>query len=878
MHNLNSFIDATSMLQELGIKVNQIPDITTCPACEAMEFYAGRDPAGGGWFSCNHCHWAGDSLELAAYVRGKPLETILNELMDKDTKNTITRERIGEYLSYQQRRKSAGDYWLEASDRDKIRDTRSDSAKQLLRAYRLPDLLSRSTWDTGMGKYVGLASKELYTTFLEPESAHNTLPGRSGKQTLVSPMFDAPGRIAAVASFDIGQGRKRFRCTPIPYGTADSLLFMNNVYMHDEVIYAMSELSFALALQIWAHESLVNGLPLLGYTAETDTAWLNVRPQKLIFWDREINDELFVAARKMHDRAYIADKPKAEGSYDPFHCLQGFAAQHFLGCMRESAKPWLQVLKDYLLTNGAGSSHGLISRLGLTPGLREELLSYCQTPEERQQLSKMIDIGVIEMRFSTGVKGQHLIQRSGGWYLQSGGASDAAIMTNAIPVIETFTNFDLHTIYTGHIRAGDKNIPFEIDSSEFSADWVEKYCRRSGNIHVSINSRIRRDLEHLATTFHQPVNRDGLDTIGWDGNNFLFPRFTIRADGQAVEQKRPIAGQHPMQQLNLVTTLTIAQARGWVEDTPAHALYWALVASLLTNVIAPAINKETRGIGLVSRVSDNREDILQGIVEDMALETYRVKAGQERETIKAIVATEHNHNIPLHVEFYGSPLALQWMQDVNNRNAVTVLKPGVVRAALLRGGWTIIDYKDRLDEALSIPHGYAIMPSLLIMLMKNGGKLPSTKGHTTFGVFALIRNWLKSRFGIERAPVLDKAEALVNTGTPDGIAGAGSRFIGTLLYLLEEGSITIKESDDLVELPGDKAAVVNTKDHIYLNFHAIKKAFDKAKIYMPEVSELSQSFFESGLLQEEKYGLHSINGWYLDVEKWGDEVRRWSEL
>ena len=108
--SLNSFVDTETILQELGIKVNQVPGITTCPTCGALEFYIGTDPSGGGWFTCHHCHWVGDGPELIAQVRGIPLETVLNNLMNEDTKSTITRERVVEYLSYQQRRKSATDY------------------------------------------------------------------------------------------------------------------------------------------------------------------------------------------------------------------------------------------------------------------------------------------------------------------------------------------------------------------------------------------------------------------------------------------------------------------------------------------------------------------------------------------------------------------------------------------------------------------------------------------------------------------------------------------------------------------------------------------------------------------------------------------------
>ena len=876
--SLNSFVDTETILQELGIKVNQVPGITTCPTCGALEFYIGTDPSGGGWFTCHHCHWVGDGPELIAQVRGIPLETVLNNLMNEDTKSTITRERVVEYLSYQQRRKSATDYWLEASDRERIFDTKSRAARRLLQSYHLPELLERQTWSNGIGKYVGLASKELYNTFLEPDGSRNSLPGRSRKQMLVSPMFDAPGRIAAVASFDVGQGRKRFNYTPIPYGTNDALLFMNSVYMHDDVIFAMPELSFALSLQIWAHQSLVNGLPLLGYTPETDTAWSNIRPNMLILWDRTINDELFIAARKIASRAYIASKPHLDGDHDPFHCLESFPAQHFLGCMRESALPWLQALSDHLLIQDPGAARSLVARLDLKPSMREDILKYCQSDAERQKLAKLIDIGVIDMRITMAARGQHMIQRADGWFLQHDGTPGEATMSTAIPVIETFTNFDLHTVYTGHVRAGDKTVPFEVDKTEFGYQWFEDFCLRKCKVHVEVDPKIRRHLEHYATAFHKPVNREGLDTIGWNEGSFLFPRFTIRADGTTTEQHRPIAGPHPTQRLHLTTTLTLAHARGWVEDTPAHALYWALVAGVMTNILAPAIGKETRGIGLVDRVNDNRTEILAGVVDDMALETYRVKAGQERETIKTIVATEHSHNLPLFVEFYGSPLTLQWIQDINSRNAITILKPGVINAALLRGGWTIIDYKDRLDEALSIPHGYAIMPALLIAFLKNGGKLPLAKGHETQGVFALIRDWLHNRFRIERAPVLDKAAALINTGTQDGIAGAGSRFIGTLLYLLQAGDIAMEKSDELVEHLGDKFAVMTTYTHVYLNFHVIKKAFDKAKLYMPEVSELSQSFFESGLLREEKYGLRALSGWYLEVEGWELEVKRWSEL
>lgn len=871
---LNAFLDPKTILCDLNIKVNRIPDITKCPSCESPEFHVGQDPNGGGWYTCHHCRWSGDSLELMARVKQQPIKEVLLDVKRRGAADLFTDERINEYMRYLIRKQGAQDFWNAATDRDYLMNLESQAARELMFIYKLPDLLERSTWKVGMGQFAGMASNNMYNQYLAPVG--NGMAG-GNRHFIVSPMFDVPGRMSSIALFDCGDGQKRYRSTALPFGTEDALLFLNSVYLHDDVIYATPDLSFALCLQIWSHQGLSGQLPLLGYTSETEKAWTNVRPQRVVFWDRQITDEIFMAARHISDRAYIATKPRFEDFKDPYWHLKTYTAQSFLACMRESSMPWLQALKEYLLAVEFGHASALIARLDLSPAQRQEMLKFCQNDAERKRIAGLIDIGVIEMRIPTMTRNKYLIQRADGWYMQSTTGPTPTLVSAAVPVIESFTNFKTRTLLSGHIRASGKTIPFEVDKEEFSASWLNDYCFRHGEP-VRVHSAIERNLLYYALQFNKPLELDGLDSIGWDGTGFLFPQFTITLDGRILEKRRPLASEHPMQRLHYANTLTVANARSWLRDTPGYALYWAIMLSALTNMIAPAEGVATRGVGLVTRFSDDQTEILQGVIDDAALNTYKLRLGREREVLMSLLSAEHEHNVPLHVDFYGSPMLMRWMQTPENRNAITTITPGLSIPALLRGGWTIIDSKEPIHETISVAHGHAILPIILLEYVKGGCKLPRAPGHIISGVTELVRLVMHRKYGVEYAPVLNKALELVNVGTEDGSAGLSHRFIGMVSYLLNSGKLTMLETQDITLQPQERIGVQYGAGFVYLNLEVIQKAFIKAGLLFPDLSDLSQSFFEAKLLQDERYSLNALEGWVLHRDQWLAELKRWSDI
>lgn len=876
MQTLNSFIDPKTILQDLNIKVNRVPDITTCPTCESPEFHVGQDPNGGGWYSCDHCHWTGDSPQLLSRVREITVREALQDLEKNDTNDIITPSRIEEYMRYLARQQGVTDFWLTASSREKILGINSQAARELIDAYKLSGLLENRTWDDLCGQFVGVASKGLYEQYVNPQDGKTTMPGTSTQRFIVAPLFDAPGRVSGVVSFDRGEGRKRFRCTPIPFGSLDALMFMNSVYMHDSTVFATPDLTFALCTQVWSLLSNTGHLPLLGFTPDTEKAWMNVRPQKLIFWDREVNDELFIAARNVPDRAYVATKPNFADARDPYFHLQGYTAHEMLGCMRASAVPWLQALKDHLLATEVGESHSLITRLNLAPSHRQEILKYCSAKEEREKIVGMIDIGVIEMRIPTTVKNQYIAQRADGWYMINKAAPDPVPVSEAIPVIETYTSFNGSNVLTGHVRAKGKIIPFEVEKDQFDHRWLSQYCFDNG-APVVINSKIRNDLLYYALQFHSPVQVNGLERIGWDGSGFAFPQFALKTNGRVIEEKSPIPNPHPLQRLLLSDTPAIRHARGWLEDTPAHALYWAMISTLIANIIAPAVGVKTRGIGVVDAYDDNKHSLLHAFVDDAAMDTYAVSTGNTANTVSEIVAKENEHSYPIFVKAHASPALMQWIQEPSDRNAFTLINPKIVQPALLRGGWTIINCREAVTDILHVLHGRSIMPAVLTYFVKHGCQIPATKGHLTFGVIELIRKWIRTRFRLEQLDVLARAEKMIDTGTEDGVAGLGSRFVGTLMYLFNHGKLALKRCRDVAGQPFDDVCVTTHGDWIYIDAENVRKTFQKAKVCMPDVSAVSQSFLESGMLQEEKYGLSSLEGWYLKPAEWDAEIAKWPD-
>lgn len=877
MTSLNACIDPTTILQDIGVRVNHTPDITTCPLCRGREFMVNADPAGGGWYCCNTCHFAGDSIELVAQVNSFGALQAIEKLRRADSTGSFTQRNIDDHMHWAGRRKAVNTFWESCSDRDFILKNASEGGRAMLESFKISKQLQTSDWHNKLGQFVGLTTTAFYRSTVEPEDKGNKLPGAAGKNYLISPLFDAPGRIAAISAFDIYAGNKRSDVIRLPGGSTDALMFMNGLHLFEEVLYATSDLQWALALQTWAYLSAMGPVPVVGYTLDTKQAWMNLRPKRVIFWNTETTPDVFLAARQVPERAYIAKGPRISDTEDPFAKLAGSSARSMLNTMQTEAEPWLKALKDYLTSVSYSQVQDVINRLDLAPAHRQEMLSYCQTKEEREKIATLVDTGVIQMSIPMATKGRFLVQKADGWYAQYKNEAELHLISEAMPIIETFTNFKSKVLYTGHIRVRNKSIPFEVDRDDFSIEWLKRFCQEHDEI-IEVHDSIGKNFSHYVLQFHNPDKLEGLDRIGWDSRDqsFVFPSYTLVNNGTFRELRRPTACNHPTQQLHAPSPFVLSHVRNWLDNTPARATYWALMTNVLANVIAPAIGERTRGIGLV-----DDSHVASELLDQVAADTYSAvtkvaTTGKESEILAAVLQAEQQHLMPACIDLGSSPVAFRWINAEGDRNAFLLFRKNMMKAALLRGGWTMIQPESLASASTVLNSSASIMPAILAYFQKTGRKLPKAERHYVFSVIRLIQAWLEQEFQIECPDVLKAAAKIIDVGPGDDSAGLVNRFVGMVTCLTDEGVLTVDTTNDLVVQSNTRAAITIAGDIVFVNHAVIQRALQNHRLYTPGETQLTNAFQETGMLVEDVVGLHAFLGWRLHREKWVEVAQAWN--
>ena len=122
--DLNSHISHEQILQSFDVPVKQhLPSATVCPLCKREALYIYVSPgAGGRWYICRACHFAGDSIELYAAGHGlRDVHSAVLELSKQQilplTAGELTRDCVSDYASYYiDRRKKFQAFFEKARD------------------------------------------------------------------------------------------------------------------------------------------------------------------------------------------------------------------------------------------------------------------------------------------------------------------------------------------------------------------------------------------------------------------------------------------------------------------------------------------------------------------------------------------------------------------------------------------------------------------------------------------------------------------------------------------------------------------------------------------------------------------------------------------
>ena len=248
-------------------------------------------------------------------------------------------------------------------------------------------------------------------------------------------------------------------------------------------------------------------------------------------------------------------------------------------------------------------------------------------------------------------------------------------------------------IYTGTVIFNGEEIPFTASQKEFDRDplgWMRQFLLRLGKGFLRYDTRWSKNLVSVAASFHDPKVMQGTEVVGWDAERLAFalPGRVIGIDGS---YKLPLTED--------VLTLPAAGLRysssplptNWhkVADDYTLSLFWGALAGVLSNVLAPALLKETKGIGLVG---EGAQTVGMAVAKAAGCLTREIRAVP---SVRKATEEEQRHRWPLCAPIASnatSAAVTKWLEADRGytRSCITTMDEETAGRKWAEGGWHLL--------------------------------------------------------------------------------------------------------------------------------------------------------------------------------------------
>ena len=498
-----------------------LPATFVCHACQgALTVYP--DIHGGEWVHCAGCQFAGDLIELAMRDWQLDLVSTIRKLHARKVPlKDYMREPdiIAKYeFNILNHRRRIQDFWRVASQ------TPIQDNLELLRMHDQLGMTSHyepERWARQMRPFIGWSTRydieksmRPYSTIKQPSGRDRIFVGSGWRGMLCLPFYDLPGRISAFwfAGRELDWANDWvFRLARVRTNGRDSAFREAGVgfyhalgYRHPrfgDSVFVVQDPRIAIQLHSRWFKDNSTQLPLIcayeGVAGYTKGAWAVMPKRDWVFWAAAPTRELFVQAAEVNGRVFIEPVvPEADFKH----------YTTWLNKVKESARPWEDVLEDNLARMDDAKVEELVLNLRLKPLEWDDMLSR-RAPKARERLTLLSNKQYPVKTIGIAVKGtgmQRIQENHNGWFFDNGDCISDAI----IRIVETNHVDPNRMFHRIHVRYKDKlyefNVPFRIATYRLG-DAVENALARAGVGVPRFNPFWKSKLYELAKRFHRPI-------------------------------------------------------------------------------------------------------------------------------------------------------------------------------------------------------------------------------------------------------------------------------------------------------------------------------------------------------------------------------------
>jgi hypothetical protein len=889
--NLNLLVDWTKALtaMDVGGVGNYLPCTVRCPGCANNTLTIYQDTTlGGQWGYCKTCRLGGDLIKLVSRWTIGHLHTALAWLYNRQALTCAalpSTERLNAYDAwYSERIKQTTLFWGQAQ-------VNLVTGKEGASAFQFIDETDRSRLADGIGRFVGVATREQVAAFLAPHNIRHLFPPakrhgvrRSWQNALIIPFQDFPGRISAFAHC-IHEGYLEPDVAYVgtasalpnskvqrPGGIAmlDALLQPPTEPFHDTAFVLLDPI-LALHLQTrhLAHSLDYNLLPVVGLWPGADEAPLRVLAptQNLVFWAPKLTADVFRHARKANAKIAVCtaarEKPEKQQSR--------YAVSKWLKDREDQALPWGTVLEEHLRTLPPVEAEALLTQAGLTGEELRQFIAGC---------------------------GKVLRERLGTLFTQHG--CDKCVNVSKHTVIETERGWELlkprelicdaklrvdevihlpgsgRSYGQGYVVYKGEELPFTAELHELETKpflFMRKLLIEHNKGLLHANQQWQRHGWNIAQQFHPPKLVRGVDHYGWDPveNRWVFPGYFIDNLGNVHEHKLPRPKVRGLPALNLgkpqeLLPDQVELLHKW--NDPAVPALWSLLTAVLHNLLASPYAYVASGIAVVGDESGRRDCLT--LAQALGCPIMASSASMPAGIAERIQKEEADSAWPVPIEgFKRSPGWRYWF-ELKPHNCVLGLDELTAYVGMVNGGWFYLEAANRpAVEPKHLEVAAVMLPSFLQWLAKRrmertlwSESLPLNQ------VIADLSAWFREAGG-----AVDVAARMNRKLTGEYKGCVTDYFAKLLMKLYEEGAILSRR---VGFKSAQKTSVIfmPERDGLWIPKSGVNVVLGHRNLPGLNIDRVTRALNDENVLLDE-CDCQGTAGWLVTEAWWNEQQKQW---
>jgi hypothetical protein len=812
--SLNVHVSWQRVLTESDVRLENsaLPLSIRCSSCDSNRMKIFDDfVLGGQWHYCNSCGTCGDMIELASKLWSLDITATLKKLEGLGCRfpEPVSAFTVADYKKHIEYRTRVNQFWVDCQTNVSRKAAYSKLFNKLY--IRRGDI--SPTWrEEVLGRLIGGSTRDAVEELFHPISgtsydggvkhtSRKVFTGSDWKDILVFPFCDMPGRICSF--FFIGRD-----CRP-EYDTAyrhintkgDRLSDREaGLFYHPQLIEKKASIVYAVSDHLLAAKMIAKNAalkqrpaPVVGWyqdtRARTQLAWNTFHDRRIIFWDEELSADML-------RQAIAADADVCTGRFlttDPkrmANMMQKMQVREFLRGLEKRAVHWSQVLGRIAGDMRDEELENLLLNLQLDADATNVVLSHCKGYlKNRIEHLLVRQTGGLVIRIDS----KKVEERDTGWYLLSKDGEE--LISDGLLRIDKVISHRREGVafYQGRVLYKGAEYPFCVDKETLDKNplaWMQEHLLDAQAGLMNYNASWSRKVVAMATRIQSPSFVKGDEQVGWDKDQstFVLPRFRIEFGGKVLDNSTMIiTSTTPAALLSRPDVVAPAEIDLLTKNDNACRLFWSNWCCLVANIVAPAINRDTRGIVVSGTMAANMASLALSACGCQSHENPKKKT--KIKEIDYLTELERKHLWPVGVFMEGTRrggFVKEFIIGDSNRNCMVRANAYQTLSAILNGGWhAIVDDKISDWDSNAILHSRSFLPAFLQTItaarFRNNSENSAVKW-----VFQRTISWLK-KLGVDPQVVRDAYKRVIKH-SEDGHANV---FGELLCKLYMEGLVEI---------------------------------------------------------------------------------------